>query len=217
VIEVRNGRIRRVRGLAPPAHATLVAHSLTVGWRMLGLSVRGFHRVDELVIEQSLDGVDWTRHPIPPLDEGMVDLSTPGPDSVLWYERVIGSPLGTLFVRRAVVGDRVGLLDASGVPSPTPVDVVSEVVWDDVVAQRWRSRAGTSGPPRSWRGASAAVCRVRSAVERSLVELPPSTPAASRRARELLDAMQVFRAMTNRLRGSSEWRELWRPSIGRSS
>jgi hypothetical protein len=215
MVEVRNGRIRRVRHAAAPSSATVLAHSLTVAWRLLGLSVRGFHRVDELVVEQSVDGRSWTRHPLPPLDEAPLDLSTPPDASVRWHERVVGSPLGTLFVQRTVADGRLHLLGASGLPAPVAVDVTSEVAWDDVMVAR-ASVHGEAGPLRSWRGPRDDVRRVRDAVDAALAARPPRTEQSIQRDHDLLAAIRVLRAMTRVLRGSTEWRELWRPSVGRA-
>jgi hypothetical protein len=216
MVEVRNGRIRRVQPAVPRSDETVLGHSLTVGWRLFGLSVRGFHRVDELVIEQSTEGVGWTRHPIPPLDETPVDLSPQSAASVRWHERVVGSPIGTLFVQRLVVGTKLHLLEASGLPAPVAVDVSSEVAWDDLMAGRTRAHAWASWPPRAWRGHPAGVRRVRSAVDVALADMAPRNEQARRRDLDLIAAIRVFRAMTRALRGSPEWRGLWLPSVGRA-
>jgi hypothetical protein len=218
IVEVRDERIRRVRpATAVPRGVSVVGHSLTVAWRMFGLSVRGFHRIDELVIERSPDGVAWTRHPLPPLDEALLDLSADADGSVRWHERVVGSPLGTLFVQWTVADDQLRLQDASGVPPPMAVDVCSEVAWRDLMAARSRAHHLASFPPRSWRGRPTEVARVRSAIERASGAGQPASEDARRRDLDLLGAIGVFRAMSVALRGSSEWRDLWRPSVGRTS
>ncbi len=96
-IEVVDGSVHRVAPTIRPDAVDVVAHSVTVGWRLLGLSVRGFHRLDELVLEQRSDG-RWSRHAIPPLDEALIDLSPAATgDALAWDERVLDSPIGTLY------------------------------------------------------------------------------------------------------------------------
>jgi hypothetical protein len=211
-IEVVDGRVRRVsRGLCPAA-TTVVSHSVTVGWRLLGLSVRGFHRLDELVVEQLVDG-RWARHPVPPLDEGLIDLSTPNHPSVIeWHERVIDSPIGTLYVSRRLAAGQLRIFAASTKPALAEDGVGSDIAWRDVMGIRRPGETSDVVSRRAWRGRDAEVGSVRSALlcGRHLPERPPLVRA--RRDRALLDGLQALRAMRRALRGNPAWRELWRPS-----
>jgi hypothetical protein len=209
LVELAAGRVVAVSSRLCADAGVVVAHSITVGWRLLGLSVRGFHRLDELVVEQ-LVGERWARHPLPPLDEGLIDL-TLGSADLLWHERVIDSPLGTLFVRRGLVDGRLRLLGASTKPPPPSDAVATDIAWPDVMALRRPGTGADAVARRAWRGREAEIAAVQQALARS-----PVAPKVSRhRDRSLLEVLAVLRAMRVVLRGDAGWRELWRPSASR--
>ncbi len=212
-IAVHDDTIRDVRASSTDAVVTneIVTHSITVGWRLLGLSVRGFHRLDELVVEQR-NGVGWSRHAMPPLDEEPVDLRTRDTTgAITWHERVLDSPLGTLFVTRTLSRGRLRFVSASTKPPPSGEGVGSDVAWRDMVAARHPASVEDVTTRRAWRGNEYEVRMIRTALLRRR-HVPD--PSSSRMARDqvLLDTLVVLRAMRRVLRGNPAWRELWRPS-----
>jgi len=213
VVHVADGRINAVNPALGTDAQVVVAHTVTVGWRLLGLSVRGFHRLDELVVEQLVSG-RWARHPMPPLDEGLIDLTVADDDAIVWHERVIDSPLGTLFVRRAVVDGRLRMLGASTKPPAPTAGVGTDVAWRDVMALRRPGTDADAVARRAWRGSTTDVRAAREALVRA--RSAENMPRASvHRDRALLDSLAVVRSMRSVLRGSAAWRELWRPSARR--
>jgi hypothetical protein len=210
VVHVANGRIAGVNPALGADAQVVVTHSITVGWRLLGLSVRGFHRLDELVVEQLVAG-RWARHPMPPLDEGLIDLTQSSDRVLVWHERVIDSPLGTLFVRRGLVGGQIRMLGASTKPPPDDDGVGTDVAWRDVMALRHPGAEADVVARRAWRGAPADVGAVQSALLRTRSH-SRSARIGIERDRALLDTLAVVRSMRSALRGSAAWRELWRPS-----
>jgi hypothetical protein len=196
--------------------SVVVVHSVAAGWRLLGRRVQEFHRVDELVVEQLHDG-KWSRHPLPPLDEGVVDLSRARVASaVTWHERVLGSPLGTLFVSRRFAGGRLSIVDASTRPPSRPSGVGSDVEWSDVMSARQQGLdVDTPGADvafrRFWRGPSNETAAIRSLlVGDHHQDLPPSDRVE--RDRALLDAQRVLGALGQALHLRATWRRLVRRS-----
>jgi hypothetical protein len=213
-VEVDDGVVTAVIATADPRARVALSHGVTVGWRLLGLSIRGHHRVDELTIEQRV-GSSWRRFPIPPLDEGVIDLR-PRPESatrVVWNERVMDSPLGTLYLRHAVGEGRIALAHASTHPRVWP-DVDGPTVDSDV---DWRAlmHARRSGeePPRAWRGRPDEILRVQLA--RRLESNGGREASAAARVAMLLDATTLLDDMRSALRSNPHWRDLWRPSASR--
>ena len=191
-IEVVDGRIGGVAPIVRSDAVNVVTHSVTVGWRLLGLSVRGFHRLDELVLEQRAEG-RWRRHPIPPLDDAMIDLSHAETGAIVaWNERVIDSPIGTLYISRHV--DR-GLLRVCGASTRPPLSgegVGSDVAWPELMRSRERSTRPGASSSRVWRGNAAHVDVVRSAL--SCVRPDSYGRRVSRLARDraFLDALAAL-------------------------
>ncbi len=211
-VEVAGGRVRGVVPTIRRDAVNVVAHSVTVGWRLLGLSVRGFHRLDELVLEQRSED-RWHRHPLPPLDDAVIDLSG-DPDSTVttWDERVLDSPVGTLYVSRQLDGGRLWLCGASTRPPLACDGVASDVAWPDLM--RGRERGGRRGArtSRVWRGNALHVEAVRSALSRTRSDAHVRRVLRLSRDRAFLDALAVLDGMRSALRGDPRWRDLWQPS-----
>jgi hypothetical protein len=198
----------------PAADAPLaIVHSVTVGWRLLGLSVRGSHRLDELGIEQVGDtGSD--RHPIPPLDESSLDLSNRNHPSVIdWHERVIDSPLGTIFVSRRLAGGRLSICGASTRPLPSTSGVGSDIPWCDVMAARRFVSFVDPSRRRVWRGPERDIRTIRAALSHES-HTGRFDPARTGRDAYLTRTLGVFEEMRAVLRSDARWRALWRPGTG---
>jgi hypothetical protein len=210
-IGVRDDTIARVDASFDQDRSEVVAHTVTVGWRLLGLSVRGFHRLDEMVVEQLRHG-EWRRHAMPPLDEEPVDLRARDAESaIVWHERVLDSPIGTLFVARNLSQGRLRLVSASTKPPAGASGVGSDVAWREMLMARHPASVEDVTTRRAWRGNEYEVRMVRTALLRR--RHVPSV-SADRLARDqvLLDVLAVLRAMRRVLRGNPLWRDLWRPS-----
>lgn len=214
-LEVDDGVITAVTPVADPHARIALSHGVTVGWRLLGLSIRGHHRVDELTIEQRV-GSKWRRFPIPPLDEGTIDLrSRPDPGTrLMWNERVMDSPLGTLFVRHVVDDRLISLVQASTHPRVRP-EVGGAVVDSDVA---WRAllqaRRDAYDPARAWRGRPDDIVRVQLARRFESKGGRDATGAA--RVAALLDVTALLDGIRAALRSDPRWRDLWRPSASRA-
>jgi hypothetical protein len=214
-IEVVDGTVNRVTPTLRPDAVLVLSHSVAVGWRLLGLSVRGFHRLDELVVEQRTNG-RWSPHALPPLDDAVIDLAVAEPHAFThWHERVVDSPLGTLYVSRRLADGKLRLCAASTTPPAPDESVMSEVTWDALMDARQRGpRRGADGS-RVWRGAPDAVDTVRSVVVHGPAEPFEPRVRRLRRDRGLLDGLAVLAAARTRLRGDARWCELWQPSSRR--
>jgi hypothetical protein len=214
VVEVAGGRVQRVRSALARDATTAVVHSVAVGWRMLGRRVQEFHRVDELVLEQLCDGV-WSRHPIPPLDEAVVDLARPmGTGTVVWHERVIGSPIGTLFVSRRLAEGRLRIFDAATRPPAEPSGVGSDVEWSELMAARAHASVATTSCDtapfrRFWRGPADETWRIRSLLAVGDLD-EAERPGWLERDRTLLDTLRVLDALGAALHAGATWRHLLR-------
>jgi hypothetical protein len=211
-VEVVDGRVRRVSPSVRADVVHVVTHSVTVGWRLLGLSVRGFHRLDELVLEQRSHG-RWIRHPLPPLDDALLDLVVTATDTVTtWDERVLDSPIGTLYVSRRLDGGRLQLCGASTRPPLVCEGVASDVAWPDLMRGRQRGARPGAWTSRVWRGSTEHIDVVRAALARSRHGDHGQRVLRVSRDRAFLDALAVLEAMRSVLRGDPRWRDLWHPS-----
>jgi hypothetical protein len=214
-IEVDDGVITAVTATADPRARVALSHGVTVGWRLLGLSIRGHHRVDELTIEQRVRS-SWRRFPIPPLDEGAIDLrSRPVAGAgLVWNERVMDSPLGTLYVRYVVGDGQIAVAHASTHPRVWP-DVDGPTVDSDVA---WRAllhaRGGGDEPARAWRGRHDEILRVQLA--RRLESSGGRDAMGAARVAVLLDAMALIDGVRAALCSNPRWRDLWRPNASRA-
>ena len=211
-LEISGGVIVGVSNRMKADASVAIAHSVTVGWRLLGLSVRGFHRLDELVIEQMSED-RWDRHPIPPLDEGAIDLAARNhPSVIVWHERVIDSPLGTLVVSRRLAGGQLRISAASTKAPPSIEGVGSDVAWRDVFAAR-RSASSAEGPRRRvWRGPERDIGAIRAALLCRRHETELQSHLRATRDDALGDAVMVLRGLRPVLGRDPRWRELWQPS-----
>lgn len=210
-IDVDDGVVTDVVAAADRRAQVAVTHSVTVGWRLLGLSVRGHHRIDELTVEQLVGG-RWRRFPIPPLDERSIDLG-PRPASarsLVWNERVLDSPLGTLYVQHLVRRSGITVVHASTHPSVWPDThgpaVDSDVAWSALL----RGRSSPVEPSRAWRGRTDDVARVQRA--RRIASWSGHEAAAARDG-ALRDATALLSGLRRALRSDPRWRELWCPSV----
>lgn len=209
-VQVVDGYVAGITSEPTAPEVARIAHSVTVGWRLLGLSIRGFHRVDELVVEHRA-AKGTVRHPIPPADGDVIDLGVAPPSAPRWRERVIDSPIGTLFVRRVLVDGGVVIADVSTRPPAItdPDDVETDIAWRDVMALRRGDRSVDPVARRAWRGSADDVAMVREAVVR---ERQAPCEACQQRDRALLRALRTVRAMRTVLRHDPRWRPLWLPS-----
>lgn len=214
-VEVVDARVNRVVPMLRSDAVLVLSHSVAVGWRLLGLSVRGFHRLDELVVEQRAHG-EWARHSLPPIDDPVIDLLDAEPHGFThWHERVVDSPLGTLHVSRRLVDRKLRVSAASTKPPAPDESVMSEVSWAALMDGRQRGTRHGLGVRRVWRGAPAAIDAVRSVVERRPSEPHELRVQRLRRDRALLDCLAVLDAARTHLHGDSRWRDLWQPSSRR--
>lgn len=208
-VDVDDGVISALSPTADPNPRIVLSHGVTVGWRLLGLSIKGHHRVDELTIEQRVRS-RWQRFPIPPLDARPIDLrpSPPADATLRWNDRVIDSPLGTLYVQHVVGEGRIAVVHASTHPRIWP-ETEGAVVDSDVT---WAALVGVGGghePGRAWRGRREDIVRVQLAQRLEADRRRDAARAA--RITALCDAMTVFEGLRSALRSDPRWRDLWRP------